>query len=294
MRTLTGFVVLLAIWPLSWVVIAGERLGFATRGVVAVLEGCFRALRAGEVTVLLTLGALLLPGMVLIGRFTVQLVTQLMRTRRLLRELSPKRSPLPERLQLLAQQAGLSERLVFYQDPTLFAFAYGVLSPRVAMSAGMTWVLTDAELLAVLRHEAHHLHRGAVVRHLVREALKASLGFLPTVAAIAKADHLRDELAADRFAGETDPEALVSALLKLARLNSAPSLLPSASSGLEHRVRAICGLAPSKRVPQPQLWMAMALSLIFLTLPLVGHAVEWRGAEVHFQQTLEHVGTTTC
>ena len=143
--------------------------------------------RSGVITVL-TLG------------FSV-LLLRLWKTRRFLSGLtSASTIDTAPRLARLAAKLGVTDPIVVLAADAPLAFCFGLLTPRICISAGLVDALTDKELKAVLLHEDHHCRRCDPLRSLVADVIATTLFFLP----IAK--ELRDlfltlaELEADRYA----------------------------------------------------------------------------------------------
>ncbi len=296
MWALFGLTAVLTALPFLWLAVAAQSFGFGGGGFGDILRGCIRALLSGEISTLLTLAALFLPAILLWTQVFWRIGQSVRKTKRMLKSLLQRKIALPERLRQLVNVAKLQGRLVLIDDPAIFAFAFGLRKPRVALSSALTKILADDELLAVLQHEAYHLRRRDVLRHLFVDALQKSLGFMPLARSLAEADRLAKELAADRYAGASDPEALASALLRLARLGVTTKVQPAASGELEQRIMALCH--GKKRVLswRPGLLPGLLLSLLLLTAPLLLHANNWLGLELHSNANtiLQHEKTTTC
>jgi hypothetical protein len=95
------------------------------------------------------------------------------------------------------------------------ALCYGLLRPRLLVSAAALRGLSSAEVEAVLRHEQVHLRRRDPLRRLLLRAMTDALP-LPALRDIVDAVPLAQELAADRAVLEAvGPEALSGALLKV-------------------------------------------------------------------------------
>lgn len=285
--------VTVALWPLMWVGVIGGRLGFEASG-GRLLSRCFEAAAAGELTALLTLAGLLLPVTALTVRFGWTLGRRLLRTRRLMSEFRICGVRPPPHLSTLADRSSLAGRLLLVDDPAIFACVVGVRRPRVVVSVGLFEHLNDRELAAVLRHEAHHARPGGMLRHVLTATACETVGFLSLARALAERAHLAEECAADRKAVVADPEALIGALLKLARARRISDGLPGADGFLDRRLRHICfGEAPTLTL-RFQHWLELSLVLAALGLPLLGHAGNWFGFEFHFGEPIMHTGSSSC
>ena len=116
------------------------------------------------------------------------------------------------------------------------AFCAGLLQPRVYVSTGALERLGEAELAAVVAHEAHHAARRDPLRILVARAIgdAYSLGALP------RREQALAELAADAAVVRTRGAApLASALLAFDAEEIAPE-----------RVDRLVGEAPRDEVPR--------------------------------------------
>lgn len=141
---------------------------------------------------------------------------QLWVTRRVLHGVFRRRAGLDTRLTRVAALAGLSGKLDLVRDEAVFTFCHGLARPRVCLSSGLVGMLDDAELLAVLRHEAHHLRFHDPVKILLSRALSSGLFFLPLARALHDAYLAAKELTADAAAASGgDDLPLARALVKM-------------------------------------------------------------------------------
>ncbi len=159
--------------------------------------------------------ALIVPAILVAGllRGTTRMVQQWWLTRRHVGLLEALSYPVPDRLREVAKTAGIGQRITFIASDQPFAFCVGLWRPQVWVSAGLLDRLDNDELIAVLRHEAHHLHRRDPLRLLVVRALRDALFFLPVVRDLSWWYEVEQEICADQAAGEVLP--LASALHKL-------------------------------------------------------------------------------
>jgi Zn-dependent protease with chaperone function len=125
---------------------------------------------------------------------------------------------LPGELAQAAGAAGLSGRVVLVDCPESFSFAYGALTPRVAVSRGLLEGVSPGELRAVLEHERYHVRNLDPLKILVVRALPATFFFVPALRALCTRYVAARELAADRLAvQECGRKPLVGALMKVVR-----------------------------------------------------------------------------
>jgi Zn-dependent protease with chaperone function len=125
---------------------------------------------------------------------------------------------LPDELEQAAETAGLCGRVVLVNCPESFSFAYGALTPRVAVSRGLLNGVSTEELRAVLEHERYHVRNLDPLKVLVVRALPATFFFLPALRALRTRYVAARELAADRRAvQECGRKPLVGALMKVVR-----------------------------------------------------------------------------
>lgn len=80
------------------------------------------------------------------------------------------------------------------------SFAYGVLTPRVAVSRGLLKGVSDDELRAVLEHERYHVCNLDPLKVVLVQALSAAFFFLPALDSLRARYLAGRELAADRRA----------------------------------------------------------------------------------------------
>lgn len=128
------------------------------------------------------------------------------------------RLDLPAELAGVAEAAGLAGRVVLVDAPEWFSFAYGALTPRVAVSRGLFEGVSGEELRAVLEHERYHVSNLDPLKVLIVRALPATFFFMPALRALRSRYVAGRELAADRRAVRAcGRKPLVGALLKVVR-----------------------------------------------------------------------------
>lgn len=136
----------------------------------------------------------------------------------LARRVSALALELPDALEKSAAAAGLGGRVVLVDSPEWFSFAYGALSPRVAVSRGLLEGVAAPELRAVLEHERYHVANLDPLKVLIVRALPRMFFFLPALDALRSRYVAGRELAADRRAvRECGRDPLVRALMKVVR-----------------------------------------------------------------------------
>jgi Zn-dependent protease with chaperone function len=125
---------------------------------------------------------------------------------------------LPGELAQAAAQAGLGGRVVLLDAPEWFSFAYGVFTPRVAVSRGLLEGVSDEELRAVLEHERYHVCNLDPLKIVLVQSLSAAFFFLPALDSLRARYVAGRELAADRRAVTAcGRRPLAGALIKVVR-----------------------------------------------------------------------------
>ncbi len=136
------------------------------------------------------------------------------------RSLSPLESMSPvagDRVWLAAVASGLDPaRLRVVDGLPNPAFTVGLLSPRIYVSSTLETHLSQAELEAVVSHEAAHVNRRDPLRVSACRFLSCTLFWLPALRRLA--DDVADEveIAADDYAAKGRPLVLASAIVRLA------------------------------------------------------------------------------
>jgi len=221
------------------------------------------AARLGSVGILLPSGVL----SVVVLAAGLALVHQMWATRRVLARVLGRRRPLSPRLRRLAQAAGIAGRLDLVDDRAAFTFCYGLASPRVCVSSGLARLLSDGELTAVLRHEAHHLRHRDPLKILLGRTAASGLFFLPLAGALRNSFLGAKELCADADATVAGGELpLARALFKLLGAERprwpAGVLAVGGLSPTEARVRQILEPQTIRPVlPSPADWI-VSLALV--------------------------------
>ena len=78
-----------------------------------------------------------------------------------------------------------------------FAFNYGLLKSKIAISTGLIESLSDQELEAVVLHETYHLQNSHVILFLLAELSNALLFFIPVINTLVRNIKLGFEINAD-------------------------------------------------------------------------------------------------
>ncbi len=241
-----------------------------------VLLACQNAAQAVEGY--LPLAGLLLPLALLAAgglRGLSMLIRQLWWTRRLLVDLSPRERPLPAGFAGLVDALCLTGRVTLVQDAAPYAFAAGLLRPRVWLSTGLLDLLDEAELAAVLGHERHHLRRRDPLRVLATRSLVHGLFFLPAAAALGNLYLEAKEQEADAASGAGHD--LAAALLKLVRAGAhlpAGANLAAANAGsVIGRIQRLLGSEPPKPKLDRALLQRTVLSLALAAALLLANRV---------------------
>ncbi len=143
----------------------------------------------------------------------------------------------------IAASVGIADHLIVIEDDEPFAFCAGFFNPAIYLSDGLLDMLEPAEIEAVLRHEASHLHRRDPLRLFLVQLLHLALAPLPIVETLCDRARIGIELAADRAAlANVSMPALAGAVLKVARASTRPT--PITAAGLttsEARIDALLG-----------------------------------------------------
>jgi len=144
------------------------------------------------------------------------IVDQVRASRVLARRVRALELPLSRELEGAVERAGLRGRVLLVDSPECFSFAYGALTPRVAISRGLVEATSEGELAAVLEHERYHVHNLDPLKVLLARAVPATFFYFPVLGALRARYVVGRELAADRRAVKAcGHHPLASALLKV-------------------------------------------------------------------------------
>jgi Zn-dependent protease with chaperone function len=143
---------------------------------------------------------------------------QVKASRKLSRRVRDLELPLTAELGEAADRAGLSGRVELVDSGECFSFAYGALTPRVAVSRRLLEDASASELDAVLEHERYHVRNLDPLKVLLARALPATFFYLPALRALHTRYVAGRELAADRRAVQScGRKPLAGALYKVVR-----------------------------------------------------------------------------
>jgi Zn-dependent protease with chaperone function len=170
-----------------------------------------------------TLGELrLLPALLLVTFLGIalcltvgSLVRQPLATVRLDRVMRHRRLTAPARLVDASRSAGLRREANLVDLGQPFSCTYGVFEAEVVISRGLFDLVDDAELAAVLTHEAHHVRARDPLKVMLARALRHGLFVLPALGDLYDRYLTARELSADRRATRNvGVKGLAGALLK--------------------------------------------------------------------------------
>jgi Zn-dependent protease with chaperone function len=156
----------------------------------------------------------------------------------------------------------------------VLCFCMGLLRPRVVVSTGLVELLDQAELDAVLAHEASHQRRRDPLRLLVAAVAIRGLFFVPALADLATAARLTTEIeadaaAVDRYGSTNLLRALKTVLRAVPRTPVGASAMVS-SDLMSDRVQALRGDHPRVVIRRRRFVASIAALAVLLTL---GYAV---------------------
>jgi Zn-dependent protease with chaperone function len=210
------------------------------------------------------------------------LARQTASSRRLARHVNDIELPLPQALAAAAARTALSGRLVLVDSDEPFSFAYGAITPRVAVSRGLYERASPSELDAVLEHERYHVHNLDPLKVLLTRSLPATFFYLPALGDLHGRYLAGRELAADRRAVDAcGTRTLAGALFKVVRGPSWPELGTAAAIGgpelldlrvaqLEGGVEPKLGAVSASRLALTVLGLAALAASFVATVALSG------------------------
>lgn len=130
----------------------------------------------------------------------------------------------------LAADFGLTDRVTVADAGEPFAFTYGLLVPRVAVSRALVDSLARDELAAVLAHEAAHVRSRDPLKVLLTRVLVAREFYLPALRHLSHRFVAGRELAADRQAvSRCGTGSVAAALLRTAAPPAWAATTPAAA-----------------------------------------------------------------
>ena len=188
--------------------------------------------------------------------------------------------PPPPALGGASERASLAGRVRMVDSAERFSFAYGALTPRIAISRGLVETASAEELDAVLVHERYHVRNLDPLKVLLARVLPAALFYLPALRDLRARYIAGRELAADRRAlASCGRRPLAGALLKVVETPRWPELSTAAAIGgadlLDMRIAQLeTGGEPPAAAIEPRLVAlsaagAATLAAVF-TLAVVG------------------------
>ncbi len=204
-----------------------------------------------------------------LGVGAVLIILRLMKTRRAVEGFGPRVTPGKTACEL-AGELGI-RRLVVVDDPrTCCCVCVGLFRPRVIISTGVIAALDEAQLRAVLAHEASHAsHRDPLLITLSRAA-GAGLFFVPLARGLSRLSLARAEMAADAAAvAVAGRAALCGALLALDKATPAGGAMARVASAevIDLRIQAL----KAKSVPRTHEleWLLGAGMVVLVAMSLV-------------------------
>jgi Zn-dependent protease with chaperone function len=175
------------------------------------------------------------------------------------------------RLRPAGELAG-APRVLLVNNPEPQAFCAGLLRPRVYLSTGALERLDDAELRAVVAHEAEHALRRDPLRLFAAHVLSDALFFLPVMRRLHRRYASLAELAADEAAISSSGNAqpLASALLTFGELQ-ATGVVGASTERIDH----LLGERPRWELPTSLLLgTTISLAALAAVLITIAHATE--------------------
>ena len=164
------------------------------------------------------------------------IITQLRASLRLRARVRDIRVSMPADVAAIAGRVKVAGRVDMVDSPEAFSFAYGFISPRIAISRGLIEALSSDELQAVLAHERYHVRTWDPGKVVLARAFPRAAFYLPALRHLRRRYVAGRELAADRRAFRVCGEpALAGALYTR---SSAVRPGPSSRSRRDRRPRA--------------------------------------------------------
>jgi Zn-dependent protease with chaperone function len=203
-----------------------------------------------------------------VGLGCYECVRQLLRLHRLQRSLRSLGEP-PAGLVDRVAHLGLRAVQVVATDEVL-CFCIGLLRPRIVVSTGLVELLDQAELDAVLAHEASHQRRRDPLRLMVANVAMRGLFFVPALPDLARAARVTTEVeadaaAVDRYGNSSLIRALKTVLGAVSRTPVGVSPMV-ASDLMSERVQALGGNYPRVVIGRRRFVASIAALAVLLTL----------------------------
>ena len=215
---------------------------------------CLPALWPAPSVPWLLMSGLILASVVFTGHTLLSGWRSRRRTRRVIRRLTRRQVPLPERVGRVAAHLRVPAPVVVGHSQPI-AVCVGLLRPRALLSTGLLELICDDDALAaVLAHEAEHARRHDPLRRLLGRALLLTGAAVPALASLEAHSRLAAEWRADRAAvAATSVPTLAGALYAVAAAPAAERGLvdaPAFCVTLHDRVRHLTATrVPPVRLP---------------------------------------------
>lgn len=187
---------------------------------------------------------------------------------------------LPNKINQIAQEIGLKDRVDIVEFPGHISLCYGLLNPRVCLSRNLINKLSTRELKAVLLHESYHLNNKDPLKILLSNVMTSTFFFIPIFKDINRFFSFSKEMAADRLVINTlGKKDLKLALVKLLSTNpmSTGFAYFNNTTNLEKRIAYITGDGKKMRskLPWGSIFTSLSMLIIvglFINLPV--YAIE--------------------
>jgi beta-lactamase regulating signal transducer with metallopeptidase domain len=193
---------------------------------------------------------------------------------RLRRAIACHRTELPAALRQLRKCRQLHLPIVYVEDSVVYAFCYGLFHPAIVISSGLYRSLSEAEVEAVLLHEAAHARAGDPLKILLSRLVTGALFYLPAIHRFHARYILRLEIMADRAVVKAlDVKPLAAALSKILQGSAsvkATGIAANIANSIDERIRYL--LEPHRKLPplivsRPD---AIATSMALASSALIG------------------------
>lgn len=164
----------------------------------------------------------------------------------------------------------LNQNIIVIDHEHAMAFTVGFRRPLVVLSSGLTEILDQLELEAVIKHETFHQQQFDALKIFVLQLISQSLWFIPLTKWSYNNYKLISELLADEYTiKETGSElGLGSALLKLIKKgfsdNPTPVLVYFSDGVVNYRLQQL--IDPNQMIPVRLSLISIVVSIYFLLL----------------------------
>jgi len=181
----------------------------------------------GHIFILILLSLVLLA---MLGKGLYIIASEIWRLRQFKRLVERLAIPIAPRLARLQRLINLNQRVDLVKGDQSLAFVYGFLRPRLLITDVALDILTDQELLAVLKHEKYHADKRHPLMSFVHQIIQRSFFFLPALKDYQKRAIISRELEADDYClnQHSTKKELASAMLKFSDQHTLNNPLPSA------------------------------------------------------------------